>query len=135
MTFDSDRRQDPFSPPLAEAVHDKTAGRSGRRQSGLGIASFVLAMTVGVLAFALVLLAGVMEISTPGGVDEESAVAIVVGLSLFAIFGLNILGIGLAIAGLIQADRLRTFALLGLVFNLLIAASLGGLVIIGLAMA
>jgi hypothetical protein len=106
----------------------------GRKQSGLGIASFILAIVAGVTAVALVVIAGVIELSTPGGMDEESPQALIVGLGIFGVFALNLLGIGLGLGGLFQADRLRTFAVLGLVFNLLVILGIGGLMVLGLAM-
>jgi len=133
VTFDSDNPQHPYAPPRADALdYRQTAMVIGRRQSGLGITSFVLAIVAGLTALALVVIAGVMEASTPGGMDEESPQAIIVGLGIFGVVALNLLGIGLGVAGLVHADRLRTFAVLGLVFNSLVILGLGGLMVIGL---
>ena len=50
------------------------------KQSGLGIASFILSILCGLLIFVMFIIAGVMEASSPGGIDERSAGAVVLGL-------------------------------------------------------
>jgi hypothetical protein len=103
------------------------------RHSGPGIASFVIALLVGVAVLILVVAAGVIEASTPGGMDEESPVVIAIGLGIFAaVFGALIGGV-LGIVGVAQGDRRKTFAVLGLVLNGLVVVGLVFLVIIGLA--
>ena len=110
-------------------------GQESRKHSGLGIASFILAIFAGFTAFALVVTAGVLEASTPGGIDDESPVAIIIGLSLFAIIGVNLLGIALGVAGIFQPNRYRTFAVLGILFNLMLIMAFLLLVVIGLTIA
>ena len=56
--------------------------RSG--QSGLGIASLTLSVVGIIVVFSLFLIAGIWEASVPGGVDENSAAAVVLGL-LFSV--------------------------------------------------
>jgi hypothetical protein len=132
VTFDSDNLQHPYAPPLSDALDPQLANGLRQKQSGIGIASFVLAIASGVTAAALVVIAGVMEVSTPGGMDEESPQAIIIGLGIFGVIGLNMLGIGLGVAGFFQPDRSRIFSVLGLVFNLMVILGLGGLMVIGL---
>ena len=104
------------------------------RHSGLGIASFIGAIIAGVGEFILVMIAGVIEVSTPGGMNEESPQAVILGLLMIAGLFLAMVGIGLGIAGLIQRECKKIFAILGLVFNLMIIFGVVGLFIIGLAM-
>ena len=85
--------------------------RSG--QSGLGIASLALSIVSAIITFVVVVIAGVMEATTPGGIDESSASAVVVGLFIFACLGLNLVSIGLGIAGIIQKQRTRVCAVIG----------------------
>ena len=92
----------------------------------------MLAMLIGMLAVGIVVTAGVLEASTPGGIDEQSPVAIIVGLGIFAIIGLSFVGSGLGIAGLFQSNRNRVFSILGLIFNTMIIVGLVGLIVIGL---
>ncbi len=87
-----------------------------QKHSGLGIASFITSLVSGILMFLLVLIAGVMETSTPGGMDEESAGAAMVGLFALAFLGAALLALGLGIGGLIQKERKKTFAILGTAF-------------------
>ena len=66
--------------------------------------------------------------------DEQSAVAITVGLLLFAFLFVALAALGLGIAGLVQRDRKKTFAILGTVFSALTILGTISLVILGLAM-
>jgi hypothetical protein len=88
-----------------------------KKHSGLGISSFIISTAIGVLMFLLFIVAGVMETSTPGGIDEDSTGAMLVGLFLIAFLVLDLLAIGLGIAGLIQKDRKKIFSILGVVFG------------------
>lgn len=88
-----------------------------RKHSGLGIAAFVMSIVVMVLMFIVFLIAGIWESTTPGGIDEESAGAVALGLGIFALIFIDLVAGGLAIAGLCQA-RKKLFSVLGLVFSL-----------------
>ena len=130
--------QDPYAPPRADGYAQKPVMLlrwhvTSKKQSGLGIASFVIACVAGVSAFSLVVVAGVMETSTPGSVDETASVAMIIGFGLFAGVVVNFIGIALGCAALCQANRARTFAVLGLVFNALAILGFVGLVVLGLA--
>lgn len=105
-----------------------------QKHSGLGIASFITSIVSGLILFLLIVIAGVMEASTPGGIDENSAGAVIVGFCLFAFMGAALLALGLGIGGLFQKERKKIFAILGTVFS---AVSLVGtifLMILGIAM-
>jgi hypothetical protein len=103
-------------------------------QSGVGVASFVMAVIGGVALLALVATAGVMESRTPGGMDENSPAAIAVGLGILAGLVLNAVGIVLGIVAVFQRDRKKVFAVLGLTFNALTLLAVVGLMVIGLTM-
>jgi hypothetical protein len=81
-----------------------------QKHSELGIASFIISIVSGIFAFMLFVIAGIMEASTPGGMDEESAGAIITGLFLIASLGLSLLTLGLSIGGLMQKERKKIFA-------------------------
>jgi len=87
------------------------------RHSGLGIASFILSLMVGAVEFLVIMAAGIVEATTPGGMDEQSMAAILIGLFILGGLMANMAGVGLGIAGLVQRDRKRVFSTLGLVFN------------------
>lgn len=104
------------------------------KHSGLGIASFAISVLSGILIFVMFVVAGVMESSTPGGMDEESPAAIMLGLSLFAFVFLSLLAFVLGIAGLFQSNRKKVFAVLGLVFSGMVIFGTVGLILVGLMM-
>ncbi len=90
------------------------------KHSGLGIASFVISLAMGVYFILVVFVAAVMEAATPGGMPETSPVLAIVGLFAFlGLFGC-VVGIGLGIAGMFQKNRKRVFSILGLIINGLI---------------
>lgn len=83
--------------------------------SGLGIASFIISMAAGAALVILLVIAGVLG-SQSGGMDEESAGAIVLGLLLTLTALGHVLALGLGIAALVQAGRSKLFGVLGTVF-------------------
>ena len=105
-----------------------------QKHSGLGIASFISSVISGILLFLIIVVASVMEASTPGGMDEESPAVIVVGLCVYAFLFVALIALGLGIGGLIQKDRKKLFALLGTVFSACVFLGTLFLVLIGLAM-
>lgn len=105
-----------------------------KKHSGLGIASFILSIVSGLLIFLVVVVAGVMEASTPGGIDEESSGAVMLGLFLFAFLGAALVALGLGIGGLLQKERKKIFAILGTVFSAVSVVLTIFIMIIGLAM-
>jgi len=87
------------------------------KHSGLGIASFTISITCSLLLFVLFIVAGVMELSTPGGIDEESAQAIILGMGIiFCVMG-ELVAMGLGIAAVCQNERKKIFGILGLSFS------------------
>jgi hypothetical protein len=105
-----------------------------QQHSGLGIASFTISIVCAILLFLLFLIAGVMEASTPGGIDEESVEAVMLGLFIIFLLFLNLLAIGLGIGGLLQTERKKIFAILGSIFAALTTLLAVLLMIIGNAM-
>ena len=85
--------------------------RSG--QSRLGIASLILSVSSILFMLVLFAIAGVLEMSEPGGLDENSAAAVILGLFIFACLGSFLVSIGLGIAGILQKQRVRIFAFIG----------------------
>ncbi len=104
-----------------------------KKHSGIGIASFITSLISGVFIFLLIVIAGIMEASSPTGIDEESAAAILVGLALFLFGGLALISLGLGIAGLFQKDRQKVFAILGTVFSSSILLGTTLLMVVGAA--
>jgi len=123
---------DPVSPPPPLAVPVPAAVE--RKHSGLGISSFVISLGGGFAMFLLFCVAGFMETTTPGGIDEDSGVAVVLGLVIFAVIALHLLGLGLGIGALTQKDRKKVFSVLGLVFNTLVVVGTACVIFLGSSM-
>ncbi len=118
--------------PLSSSVRRKQGEFTvDQKHSGLGIASFIVSTVVGFLTFLLIIVAGVMEASTPGGIDESSSSAVVVGLLIVACIGIDLVAFGLGIAGLMQKDRRKIFSVLGVVFSTATAVGTILLIVIG----
>jgi len=103
-------------------------------QSKLGITSLFISIFTAIGLFIIFLIAGVMESNTYGGIDEESAGAIILGLFIFGFGFLDLLAMGFGIAGIFQNTRERITAIIGTIISsatLIITVSLIG---IGLAM-
>jgi hypothetical protein len=105
-----------------------------QKHSGIGIASFVISIISGTLILLLMGIAGMMEVSTPGGLDEESAGAVIIGLLLFAFVGGSLIALGLGIGGLIQKGKKKIFAILGTIFSSLTILVAVFVTFLGLAM-
>jgi hypothetical protein len=104
------------------------------KHSRFGIASFCLALVGGTMGSVMVVIAGILETSTPGILDEEGPEVMMVGGG-FILGGLVLLlGLGLGIAGLCESRRKKVFAVLGLALNILALLGIGVLVVIGMLM-
>src|SRR5262249_35927115 len=99
-----------------------------QKHSGLRIAPFFVRVGAGLVVLVLCTIAGVVEASTPAGMDENSPVAIALGAGLIAALVANLFGVGLGIGALFQRDRRKVFAVLGVVFGCL---ALFGLCVLG----
>jgi hypothetical protein len=125
---------DPESAPSPLPVSTPVAATVERKHSGLGISSFVISLAGGFAMFLLFCVAGFMETTTPGGIDETSGVAVVLGLVIFAVIAVHLLGLGLAIGALTQKNRKKVFSILGLIFNAVVVVGTTALIFIGNAM-
>lgn len=100
--------------------------------SGFGIASFVVSIAASLLSIVLIVIAAILEVTTPGGMNEESVAAILVGLSMLGLFTAGIVALGLGIGGLFQKNRKKIFTVLGIVFSCAFVAMIGALFVIGM---
>lgn len=83
--------------------------------SGLGIASFIISLAAGVVLVILLGVAGVLDAKT-GGIDEESAAAVIIGLVMLFAGLAQLLALGLGIAALVQTGCHKLYGVLGTVF-------------------
>ena len=104
------------------------------KHSGLGIASFCISIAAGVFIFFTFIVAGAIGAATPGGMDEESVTAVLVGLALITFLFASLVSLGLGIGGLFQKERKKVFAILGTIFSGAIILVTAALIAIGLAM-
>ena len=103
-------------------------------QSKLGIASLLISIFTAIALFIIIIIAGVIESNTYGGLDEESAAALILALFVLGFWFLDLLAIGLGIAGIFQNIRNRITAIIGTIIavtTLIISVSL---ILIGFAM-
>jgi hypothetical protein len=103
------------------------------KNSGYGLASIALSGFSALALFVVTVIAGVME-SSPGGMDPESSGAMIVGLAIFLFIFLSLIGGALGIVGLLQKDRKKVLAVLGLCLSAVTVVCIAGLIIIGIAM-
>jgi hypothetical protein len=87
------------------------------KQSGFGVASFIISISVGLLMFLVFAIAGLMQVSTPGGIDKQSIQMMLVGLSIIALLFLDIVAVVLGIVGLLQKKRKKLFAIFGTILS------------------
>lgn len=114
--------------PAASSTAPPTASSPAPRHSGLGIASFVISLVAGALLLLFVGIAGVLTVTQPGGLDENSPQAVMLGLLIITILIVVLVALGLGIGGLVQRERKKIFAALGTIFSA--AIFLGGVLLI-----
>src|SRR5580704_6402598 len=102
--------------------------------SGLGIASFLITLAMGLLVFVLFIIAGILETSSENGIDENSPTAMLLGSAIVGGLMIDVLGMGLGIGGLCQPKRNKLFAGLGLGFGAVVFFGAAGLMVIGAIM-
>lgn len=132
--FDDELREDELYEDDDVFQRGSARSRAELKHSGLGIASFVMSVVAGFLTFTTIVAAGVVEATTPGGMDEESALAMVIGLLILAFLGMSLLALCLGIAGALQSGRKTIFAILGAVFSATTIAGTILLIVVGLSM-
>lgn len=144
-----ERMNPPFSPVDGSSPYDEYP-RDDRRfgplkHSGLGIASFVLAL-IGILLFIVCIVAIIGTVASM--VDSSGRVAdleslengnllMAIGFAGFGILGaaiLNLVGLILGIIGLVIKDRKKVFAIIGTILNGLCVLTGGGFIIISTVM-
>ena len=104
------------------------------KHSGMGIASLVLAILVGILAFLIIAVAGVLETTMPGGLDEDAPLTALIGLAIICCPLANLVGLGLGIGGLMQRRRKKLTAILGAIGNGLVFSGVLAIIVLGLTL-
>jgi|GEM_PF-1062197 len=105
-------------------LHAENPVAQAARHSPIGISSFVVSITTGILLIILLVLAGTLA---DQGVKEDSPAAIIISVLIFFLLASQLVGLGLGIGSLFQKDRKRTFGVFGLIFSLLFLLGLASL--------
>lgn len=113
--------------------NDVVTRRRPARSSPFGISSFIIALLVGFFEFVLLLVAGYLSMREPEGLDEESPLAIGLGLLLIGGIMTSLVGAALGFVGLSQ-DEDKTFSIWGAVLNVLVILGVLGVIAVGLLM-
>lgn len=105
--------QNEHAPPNEQEKLSQTEPKN----SGFGIAAFVISIVAGGLLLITLYIGGVIETSTPGGIDEKSTQGIMIGFAVSALFIAELVAFGLGIGGLFQKQKAKFFAILGMVIS------------------
>ena len=87
------------------------------KHSKLGISSFILSILSGLGMFATFAIAGILESSAPGGMDEEALSTMLIGFAIIGLMFTQVLAFGLGIAGAFQKNTKKVFSILGIIFS------------------
>jgi hypothetical protein len=109
-------------------------GLEEKKHSGIGIASFVISLGAALGIFLVFVIAGIMETTTPGGMNEKSASAIIVGFCIIGLLFVNLVAIGLGLGGFMKKGEKKLFAVLGTIFSSVITLGTIILIVIGIMM-
>jgi hypothetical protein len=103
------------------------------KHSKLGIASFGLSCLNGILILLIFIVAGLIENATPGGLDDESVAAMLIGLVIIALFFSQVISLGLGVASFFQPNTKKVFGILGVCFSVSVVVITVILIGIGIA--
>lgn len=101
------------------------------KHAALGIVSFILSIVVGGLMLVTFVIAGIMEMRAPEGMDEQALSTVVIGLVIIGLILMELLALGLGVGGLFQKASKKLFALLGIIFSSLTLIVTLGLIVLG----
>jgi hypothetical protein len=100
-----------------------------RKHKGLGIASFVITVVSFVLVLLAVVIAGVVTMAHKATPEINT----IIGLFLFIVWLLDLIGIGLGIAGALDRTSKKVFPILGIVIGAAVLLGSAAIVAIGFA--
>ena len=89
-----------------------------QQHSRLGIAAFVISIIAGLLLFAASAYTLYLALTSPGALQESASPRIIgLGLTFIGLFLVELVAVGLGIAGALQTERKKSLAILGCVFS------------------
>lgn len=104
-----------------------------KKHSGMGIASFVTSIVIGLSIMMCYFFIAFKTVASGGSIDSHSSFAIVTGLIILGLIMFDMIALGLGIAGVIQKDRKKIYAILGIIISAAMILSVVVLMFIGLA--
>lgn len=104
------------------------------RHSIFGVISFLMGLGCGAVILACVGYSTYLEMTTPGGIDEQAPEVILIGLAMLGFMGLSILGGAIGFVGLFESESNKLFAILGTLTCAAVFLAPLALIIIGLAL-
>ncbi len=96
----------------------KTNNQTIKKESKFGLFSLITSVVSSLLMFFLFVIGGIIELSTQGGVDEDSFVAMFIGLLIFLFIFLLVIGGVLGLIGIVQKEKNILFSGLGICISL-----------------
>ena len=129
----TDLSQQPLNPYSSSGVPQTGLQLPRQKHSGMGVCSFIGAITSGLILFSLFCVIAYVAMGDPAVFENPNnpGMMLLVGLMSISLIMVSTVSIGLGIASLFQKDRKRVFGVLGLVFSLLMIALIGGLMVLG----
>lgn len=104
------------------------------RQSEIGIGSFIVSIISVLLMIILIVVAGIMETQTPGGLDDEAPELYAIGFAFIGCSLMVLLGLGLGIGAMFHPGRRNTFGIIGIVISSITIVGTTFLMILGSTM-
>jgi hypothetical protein len=115
--------------PVFNLFKEKTMEE--RKHSKLGVASFIISVVSAIALLVIIILAAYFVSQS---MDENSIEMIAVGLFMFLFIGISCVALGLGIAGLVQKNVNKIFAILGTIFSAVSVLGMIALITLGLSM-
>ncbi|KWV13563.1 hypothetical protein [Xanthomonas translucens] len=100
--------------------------------SGLGIASFAVSLIAAVLTLVLVGICAALVYSQPDSLDDDSPLAMLVGMAMLIGIVAELAAAALGIGSLFQRDRRKLYGVLGLIFAIATLVGVAALIVFGL---
>ena len=102
------------------------------KHSGLGMASFVISIAQSIGTFVIFVAAGITGAGAEKSGKNTEVAFMVIGFLIIGAIFIHLVGLALGIAGAVQKQRKKLFAVLGLVFNALAVIFIALLMTIGI---
>ncbi|MFM2480302.1 hypothetical protein [Celerinatantimonas sp. YJH-8] len=103
-----------------------------QKHSGVGIAAFVISIISLLFIFFLMFLLGIMTTAVAAHRSALSTGILLISFLSIVPLLMNLVALGLGIAGLLQRDRKKIFPILGTILSGIIVISLLSMIVLGI---